>query len=65
MTSIAFNLPDSVSVLIDGYIKAGVFKTREELLFAAISEFVNRNRLELMEYFANEDIEWAKKQKKK
>jgi hypothetical protein len=65
MASIALNLPESVSVLMDGYIKAGVFKTREELLLVAISEFVHRNRIELMDFFANEDIEWAKKQKKK
>ena len=64
MASIALNVPESVSVLIDGYIKAGIFKTKEELLFAAISEFIQRNRLELMDHFANEDILWAKKQKK-
>lgn len=64
MESIALNIPESVSILMDGYIKAGVFKTREELLFAAISEFIQRNRLELMDHFMNEDIEWAKRFKK-
>ncbi len=64
MKSIALNIPESVSILMDGYIKAGVFKTREELLFAAISEFIQRNRLELMDHFMNEDIERAKKFKK-
>ena len=64
MESLALNIPDSVSILIDGYIKAGVFKTREELFFVALSEFIQRNQLELMDFFATEDIEWAKNQKK-
>ena len=64
MTSIVLNVPDSYLSLVNGYIKAGVFKTNEELFLAALSEFVNRNQLELLDHFANEDIEWAKKQKK-
>jgi|JI7StandDraft_1071085.scaffolds.fasta_scaffold2511067_1 hypothetical protein len=64
MTSIVLNVPDSFLSLVNGYIKAGVFKTNEELFLAALSEFVSRNQLELLDHFANEDIEWAKKQKK-
>jgi hypothetical protein len=63
MTSIVLNVPDSFLSIVNGYIKAGVFKSKEELLLVALSEFVSRNQLELLEHFANEDIEWAKKQK--
>ena len=30
-------------------------------MLAALSEFVRRNRIELKERFAREDVEWAKK----
>jgi len=32
------------------------------VVLAAMSEFVRRNRIDLMERFAHEDIEWAKKE---
>jgi len=43
-------------------VEAGFFHSELDVLLAAISEFVRRNRIELMERFAREDIEWAKKE---
>ena len=43
-------------------MKAGFFHSELDVLLVAISEFVRRNRIELMERFAREDIELAKKE---
>jgi len=37
------------------------FRSELDVLLAALSEFVRRNRIELKERFAREDIEWAKR----
>jgi hypothetical protein len=43
-------------------VKAGVFRSEPDAVLAAMSEFVRRNRVDLMERFAREDIEWAKRE---
>ena len=37
-----------------------VFLKQMKIVLAALSEFVSRNQLELLDHFAKEDIEWAK-----
>ena len=61
MKSLSMELPDNLAIAVEGYVKAGFFNSEMDVLLAAISEFVRRNRVDLMEYFAEEDIEWAKK----
>ena len=49
---------------INEYVKAGIFSSEPDVILAAMSEFVRRNKIDLMERFAREDIEWAKKEAK-
>lgn len=65
MKSLSIKLPDDLSIAIEGYVKAGFFHSELDVLLAAISEFVRRNRIDLIERFAHEDIEWAKKEARK
>lgn len=62
---VKLNLPSDVLATVREFVKAGFFKSENELLLAAIAQFVRRNRIELAEQFAREDIEWAKKEAKK
>jgi Arc/MetJ-type ribon-helix-helix transcriptional regulator len=62
MKSLSIDLPDSLAKAIESYVKAGLFRSEMDVLLAAISEFVRRNKIDLMERFAHEDIEWAKKE---
>lgn len=62
MKTLSIDLPEKLAAEIDAYVKAGLFKSEPEVVLAAMSEFVRRNRVELMERFARDDIEWAKKE---
>ena len=65
MKSISIDLPDNLATAVQAYVKTGFFRSELDVLLAAISEFVRRNRIDLIERFAREDIEWAKKQTRK
>jgi len=62
MKYLSVNLPDNLAMAVESYVKAGFFDSELDVLLAAISEFVRRNRIDLIERFAIEDIEWAKKE---
>jgi len=55
-------LPDQIAADAKGLIKAGFFRSEEEMLLAALVDFLRRNRTELMDRFAHDDIEWAKRE---
>jgi|JI8StandDraft_1071087.scaffolds.fasta_scaffold111074_2 hypothetical protein len=59
MLSMHVVIPDSLSYLMEKFILAGVFHSKEEMLLTALSDFVQKNQLELLDYFANQDIDWA------
>ena len=65
MKSLSIDLPDNLATAVESYVKAGFFRSELDVLLAAISEFVRRNRIELMERFAREDIHWAKEEAQK
>jgi len=65
MKSVLVDLPDNLAVVVESYVKSGIFNSESDVLLAAISEFVRRNRIDLMEQFALEDIEWAKEEAQK
>ena len=65
MKSMSIDLPDNLAIAIKSYVKAGCFRSELDVLLAALSEFVRRNRIDLMERFAREDIEWAKEEARK
>lgn len=65
MKSMAIDLPDNLAIAVESYVKAGCFRSELDVLLAALSEFVRKNRIDMMERFAREDIEWAKTEAKK
>ena len=62
MKTLSINIPDNLAAQINDYVKAGFFLSEPDVILAAMSEFVRRNRVDMMERFAREDIEWAKKE---
>jgi Arc/MetJ-type ribon-helix-helix transcriptional regulator len=60
MKTISVDLPDNLATAVDTYVEAGFFDSELDVLLAAVTEFVRRNRIDLVEQFAHEDIEWAK-----
>ena len=62
MKSLFIDLLDNLAIAVESYVKAGCFRSEPDVLLAALSEFIRRNRIDLMERFAREDIEWAKKE---
>jgi Arc/MetJ-type ribon-helix-helix transcriptional regulator len=62
MKTLSIDLPDKLAAEIGAYVKTGLFRSESDAVLAAMSEFVRRNRVDLMERFAREDIEWAKRE---
>ena len=62
MKTLSIDIPDNLAAQINDYVKAGFFPSEPDMILAAMSEFVRRNRVDLTERFAREDIEWAKKE---
>ena len=65
MRSLSIDLPDNLATTVESYVKAGFFRSELDVLLAAISEFVRRNRIDLIERFPREDIEWAREEARK
>jgi Arc/MetJ-type ribon-helix-helix transcriptional regulator len=62
MKSISVELQDNLASAVESYVKAGFFRSELDVLLAALSEFVRRNRIKLKERFAREDIELTRKE---
>lgn len=60
MKSVSLELPDNLATVLNSYVQAGFFRSEIDVILAAATEFVRRNRIDLIERFAHEDIEWAK-----
>jgi Arc/MetJ-type ribon-helix-helix transcriptional regulator len=58
--TLSITMSDHLAERIHDYVKAGFFMSEPDVVLAAMSEFVRRNRVDLMEHFAREDIAWAK-----
>jgi len=63
MKAIKVELPDKLAAEVETYVKAGWFSSEAEVVRAALMEFVRRNRVELLEQFMRDDIQWALTQK--
>ena len=63
MKTVQIELPEKLAAEIEAYVKTGWFSSEAEVIRAALMEFVRRNRVDLLERFMREDIEWAVKQK--
>ncbi len=62
MKTLSITVPDDLAERINDYVKTGFFLSEPDVVLAAMSEFVRRNRVDLMERFAREDIAWAVKE---
>ena len=60
MKTLSITVPDHLAERIHDYVQSGFFMSEPDVVLAAMSEFVRRNRVDLMERFAREDIAWAK-----
>ena len=60
MKTLSIDLPDNMANQIENFVKSGFFTSEPDVILAAMTEFIRRNRIELMERFAMEDIDWAK-----
>lgn len=47
MKTLSITLPDNLAERINDYVQAGFFKSEPEVILAAMSEFVRRNRMEI------------------
>jgi hypothetical protein len=56
------DIPDNLAEQINHYVKGEIFSSEPDVTLAAMSEFVRRNQIDLMERFVREDIEWARKE---
>ena len=64
MRTVKVDLPEKLAVEIENYVKGGWFSDEAEVMRVALHEFIRRHRLELIERFMQEDIQWASKIKK-
>jgi len=63
MKAIHVELPDKLAAEIEAYVRAGWFGSEGEVIRAAVADFVRRRRIDLLERFMRDDIEWALKLK--
>jgi len=63
MKAIRVELPEKLAAEIEAYVKTGWFNSEADVIRAALMDFVRRNRVDLLERFMRDDIEWALRQK--
>ena len=63
MKAVQVDLPDKLAAELANYVRTGWFASEQEVIRAAVADFVRRNRLELLERFMRDDISWALDQK--
>jgi len=63
MKAIQVELPEKLAAEIEAYVKTGWFNSEADVIRAALMDFVRRNRVDLLERFMRDDIEWALRQK--
>jgi len=64
MKTVRVDLPEKLALELENYVKLGWFSDESEMMRMALQEFIRHHRLELMEKFMKQDIEWAVKIKK-
>ena len=64
MKSIRVEVPDKIAAELDMLVKEEWFRSEDEIVRLALTEFISRRRFELLERFQREDIAWALQQKK-
>ena len=63
MKAIQVELPEKLAAEIHVYVNAGWFDSEGEVVRAALIDFVKRHRIDPLERFMRDDIDWALKVK--
>jgi Arc/MetJ-type ribon-helix-helix transcriptional regulator len=63
MKVIQVELPEKLAQELEAFVKEGWFRDEGEAIRYALTQFLNRYRLQLTEHFQREDIAWALKWK--
>lgn len=64
MKTVKVDLPEKLAMEVENYVKGGWFSDESEVVRVALQEFIRHHRVELIEKFMKQDIEWALKTKK-
>jgi Arc/MetJ-type ribon-helix-helix transcriptional regulator len=64
MKTVSIDIPDNLAAQLNDYVKAGFFSSEKEVIIAAMTDFLRRNRIDMVERFARSDIKWAKNEVK-
>lgn len=59
MKTVKTEISDELYGKVESLVREGWFKDEEELLSAALRRFLDTHRLELMEKFIRDDMEWG------
>lgn len=63
MKTIQVDIPEKTADKLQSLVRDGWFTNEDEIVRAALMEFVSEQRLALIEQFQLEDIDWAISQK--
>ncbi len=63
MKVIRIEIPERLSEEINALVQAGWFTSETEIAYLALTDFVRRHRVELLERFQRDDIAWALQQR--
>jgi Arc/MetJ-type ribon-helix-helix transcriptional regulator len=59
VSQLSIEIPEKMAAEIHRYLAQGWFVSEEELLRAALRDFLRRNPIESMKRFQGRDIDWA------
>ncbi len=59
MKSICTELPDQLYQEIKILVSKGWFKNEDDIILEALRRFLDTHKIELMEKFIREDVEWG------
>lgn len=59
MKAIRTELPDKVYQEVKSLVDKGWFRNEDDIILEALRRFLDTHRIELMEKFIREDVEWG------
>ena len=59
MKAISTELPDKLYQEIKSLVDKGWFRNEEDIILEALRRFLDTHKVELMEKFIREDVEWG------
>ena len=63
MKSLEVKLPDEMAAELEALVRRGWFQSEDEVVRAALIDFLRHHRLDLLEKYQRDDIAWAVQQK--